>query len=153
MQLLNQYACLCHTHSYHFHEEWDAHISLWTFRKEVASCYLSQMFKYRQIGFEHVGYHCLSPNSPGQQKLNRAHNSCLGKKGVGIKEKRAKHNINLIYNFKWHHSVIDIKKGKSINTLRLFWRGVPLIMIRWAQGISCKLLALCVLGFFMRCPW
>lgn len=38
-------------------------------------------------------------------------------------------------------------------TFRLFCNGVPLTIMRWAQGISSKLLALCVLGFFMRCPW
>lgn len=27
------------------------------------------------------------------------------------------------------------------------------MIIRWALGISSKLLALCVLGFFMRCPY
>lgn len=46
-----------------------------------------------------------------------------------------------------------VKSNKACISIRLFWMGVPLMMMRTATGISCRRCTSCILGFFTLWPY
>lgn len=128
--LLNQCVFLDQMHFYRFHEEWEPHIFPWTWKRTQYQTSWPKKMKAR-LNMK-LNYQFLSPNSSGQQKLNKAHNSC----STLIKTEKAALGKSYCICSKCSDDLCNVSREQGTennginNTFNSFCMGVPLITKR-----------------------